>query len=155
MMNRNHLSGALAFILAAIASPGIVQGQMADATDDEQEVWRVVMEGYVMGIHGNGDREAVKRGFHPDFVMKVLGSDGAVSNVSIQNWMSRLPPEGTRPERPVTATIPRVLVSGNAAVAEIHIAREGQQIYTDFISLYRFPEGWRMVAKVFHTHPTS
>ena len=53
------------------------------------------------------------------------------------------------------AEIPRVLLSGNAAVAEIHIAREGQPIYTDFISPYRFPEGWRMVAKVFHTHPTS
>ena len=55
----------------------------ADTSDDEQEIRRVVMEGYVVGIHGNGDRPAVRTGFHPDFVMKVLGRDGAVANVTI------------------------------------------------------------------------
>ena len=155
MRTRNHVLRTLPVILAVLASSSTLQGQMADTADDEHEIRRVVMEGYVVGIHGNGDREAVRTGFHPEFVMKVLGRDGAVANVTIQDWMARLPAEGTPPAQPVTAEIPRVLLSGNAAVAEIHIAREGEQIYTDFISLYRFPEGWRMVAKVYYRHPTS
>ena len=146
---------ALPMLLMGLAAPSVVVGQMTPSADDEREIRRVVMEAYVQGMHGNGDRDVIRAGFHPDFVMKVLRDDGSVTSVTIQEWMSRLPAEGTPVERPVEAEIPRVLLTGNTAVAEIHVAREGQQIFTDYISLYRFPEGWRMVAKVFYNHPTS
>ena len=39
-----------------------------------------------------------------------------------------------------------------AAVAKVALFRDGKQIFTDYISLYRFDEGWKLVAKTFHRH---
>ena len=52
----------------------------------------MVMRAYVEGIHGNGDRDVIRAGFHPDFVMKVLSAEGTVRDVTIEQWIERLPP---------------------------------------------------------------
>lgn len=140
--------------LASVAAgPVGLAGQ--DARSDERAIRAVVKSAYVEGIHGNGSREVIRAGFHPDFVMKVLGPDGTVTDVGIEEWIRRLPPEGETPPRPTRGEVSRVMLSGDAAVAEVAIFREGSQVFTDYISLYRFPEGWRMVAKIFHAHPSG
>ena len=42
--------------------------------------------------------------------------------------------------------------AGNAAVAKVALFRGGKQIFTDYISLYKFADGWKLVAKTFHRH---
>lgn len=43
-------------------------------------------------------------------------------------------------------------VVGNAAVAKVELYREDKKIFTDFLSLYKFEEGWRIVSKIYHRH---
>ncbi|HET8648387.1 MAG TPA: nuclear transport factor 2 family protein [Vicinamibacteria bacterium] len=50
------------------------------------------------------------------------------------------------------ADFTRIDVTGNAAVAQVQLHRNGKHTFTDFLSLYRFPDGWKIVGKIFHSH---
>jgi hypothetical protein len=39
------------------------------------------------------------------------------------------------------------------AAAKIEISKNGKMVYTDYLSLLKFEDGWRIVAKVYHAHP--
>lgn len=65
--------------------------------------------------------------------------------------------DGGRDER--TGTRPRmrhaftqVDVTGDAAVVRLELHRDGKHTFTDYLSLYRFPEGWKIVSKTFQSH---
>ena len=61
----------------------------------------------------------------------------------------------TKPEGPdyeITSEIPLVDVTGNAAVARVELYKDGKHIYSDYMSLYRFDDGWKIVGKIYHRH---
>ena len=146
----------LAFLFSAIVVPGAAQAQMAGhgATGDDADaeaIREVIQSAYVSGLHMNGSREDIRAGFHPDFVMTVL-RNGETGKVAIEDWIGGLPPEGTAVDRVVTAEIPMVDRNGDTAVARIEVTIDGKHTYTDYMGLYRFPEGWRIVNKIFQAH---
>lgn len=120
----------------------------ADLSDAE-EIRRVVTSAYIDGLHRNGSRDSIRAGFHPSFVMQVLGGD-SISSVSIEQWIARLPDPGTPPDHTVTHRIPDVSVSGRAAVARVEVMFDDRHVFTDYMSLYEFEDGWRIVAKIFN-----
>jgi hypothetical protein len=155
MFRAAKLKGAT--LLLALVSPFPAAAQHAQHAQhgaggaDAEAIRAVVTSAYIDGIHRNGSREAIRAGFHPGFVMKVL-RNGQLSDVTIEQWIARLPAEGTPVTRRIEHRFPSVVVTGDAAVATVELDIDGRHTYTDYISLYRFPEGWRMVGKVFHTH---
>lgn len=149
MRGSNARWTGLTLALMLAAAPVAAQSS-ADA--DAEAVRAVVTRGYVEGMHKNMGRDRIREGFHPSFVMQVLTDDG-VTSTTIDEWVSRLPPEGQAPSAEITHEIPTVSLAGDAAVAQVELYRDGVHVFTDFINLYRFPEGWRMVAKTFHRHP--
>ena len=52
----------------------------------------------------------------------------------------------------MTSDIPMVSVSGDAAVAKVMIYRDDKLIYSDYMSLYKFEDGWKIVAKIYFSH---
>ncbi len=43
-------------------------------------------------------------------------------------------------------------VTGSAAAVELELAQNGKRIFTDYLSLYKFPDGWKIVGKIYHRH---
>ena len=41
-------------------------------------------------------------------------------------------------------------IEGIAAVAKIKLSKGGKNIYIDYLSLYKFNEGWQIVGKIYH-----
>lgn len=114
----------------------------------------VVRTAYVEGAHRDADAEAMRAGFHPEFVMFVL-SDGAVRQVTIDQWAERVAAEGAKPDRvppEVDADLEVIGQSGDTAVVRVELSRDGEHAFTDFLSLYRTAEGWKIVGKVFQSH---
>lgn len=138
---------ALGFLtaLTAFAAPTPPDAGNPDA----EAIRQVITSAYVEGLHMNGSRDAIRAGFHPDFVMKVLTEDG-ITDVTIEEWIARLPAEGTPPSRVVDHEIPDVSVSGVAATARVEILFDGRHVFTDYMSLYKFGDDWRIVAKIFN-----
>lgn len=146
------------FILALLtlhsAAPAAAQNlpEARSASEDaESAVREVLVEAYVSGIHIARDPDAVRRGFHPDFVMMVH-DDGQLVPVSLQSWLDRMELDRVRTSETIHHVFRSIDVTGDAAMAILEIYENGTHIYTDYFSLYRFPDGWRIVSKIFHGH---
>lgn len=141
--------------IALTSSP--VAGQ--DPAADEAAVVQVVSDAYVDGIHNFRDPAAIRKGFHPDFVMLSL-KDGQLDKLPIEQWIARIeernakePPPTDRTQRTTSAEYPLVEVTGTAAVCKVELTREGKLVFTDYLQLYRFADGWKIVGKSFYRHP--
>lgn len=119
---------------------------------DKESIKQVIEKAYIQGIHGNQDEELVKSGFHEDFAMLVLG-DNAIDKVTVEEWLDRV--EGMKRENPemwaseTRYTFDLVDASGYAAVAKLQVYKGEVHFSTDYMLLYRFEEGWRIVSKIF------
>ena len=123
---------------------------MQDA--DEKAIKEVIEEAYIEGIHGSQDEATVRSGFHKDFAMLVL-QDGRLEEVGVDEWLARL--KKMKADNPTlwsaeTRHVIRLIdVSGYAAVAKLDVYKGETHFSTDYMLLYRFDEGWRIVSKVF------
>jgi hypothetical protein len=76
--------------------------------------------------------------------------------VTLEDWAARIEKgaaerKGPAPE--IKADFTRVDVTGTAATVQLQLYRDGKHTFTDFLSLYRFADGWKIVAKTFYNHP--
>jgi hypothetical protein len=147
-MNRTSLLAAAAATLAAASG----HAQTADA--DRQAIEAVVRTAYVDGVHAKPSSALMRQGFHPDFRMFTL-REGVLATVTLDDWAARIDKgaaerKGPAPE--VKAEFTRIDVTGNAAVAQVQLHRNGKHTFTDYLSLYRFADGWKIVGKIFHAY---
>jgi putative lumazine-binding protein len=141
------ITGCALALAAAVGTAGV-----ADA--DRAAVEAVVKTAYVDGVHAKGDPALMRQGFHPDFRMLTLRS-GAMTPVTLEEWIARLEKgngERTGPRPEIRHEFTHVDVTGNAAVVRLELYRDGKHTFTDYLSLYRFPDGWKIVSKTFHAH---
>jgi hypothetical protein len=146
---KRFLVGVLVLAMTTIAATA----ETPDAED--AAIVAVVDRAYVHGVHIDGDPELMRSGMHDSFVMFVL-SDKGISQLTRDAWMERLAAakaKDTSAKKPeIKADITVLDRAGKAAVAKVALFRDGKQIFTDYISLYRFEEGWKLVAKTFNRH---
>ena len=124
---------------------------LAQQSEDEVAVREMLVETYVEGLHVKRDLEAVRRGFHSDFIMHVY-QDGQVIQAPLEMWLERLNLDGTRNPKPIDHRFDLVDITGNSAVVKMQIYEDSQHIYTDYFGLYKFETGWRIVNKIFYGH---
>ena len=119
---------------------------------EKEAVRRVIEKAYIQGIHGDQDEETVKSGFHQDFAMLVLRND-TIAKVTVDEWLDRI--ETMKAENPelwnaeTTHNFELIDVAGYAAVAKLDVYKGTTHFSTDYMLLYRFEEGWRIVSKIF------
>lgn len=122
------------------------------AAEEEAAIVAAVDRAYVQGVHAAFDPAAMRAGMHDSFVMFVQ-SDSGVTQTTRDSWIERMSGAKPRPEgQPAPAIRGDIKVldrDGNAAVARVHLFRDGKQIFTDYISLYKFADGWKLVGKTF------
>ncbi len=136
----------LALLMAALLlSPATL------TADDSADIKAAIEKAYIGGIWMNGDEEAARGGFDAAFVMQVAQEDSVIS-ASLDAWMERLGLHGEPLREGITHKIEVLDQTGGAAVAKVEIFQNGEILYTDYMSLYRFDDGWRIVAKTFHSH---
>ena len=134
---------------AALAAPALA------AEGDTDAVKAVVKSAYVDGVHAKGDVALMRAGFHPTFRMLTL-RDGALTPVTLDEWAGRIEKgaaDRSAPRPEIRHEFTTVDVTGDAAVVRLELYRGGRHAFTDYLSLYRFPDGWKIVSKTFQAHP--
>ena len=121
------------------------------ADDEAAAIETAIRDAYVDGIWLKGDEEAARSGFDPSFVMQVAQEDHTLS-VSLDAWLERLGLHGEPLDENITHEIQLLDQTGGAAVARVRVYRDGEPLYTDYMSLYKSGDRWRIVAKTFHAH---
>lgn len=144
----------LAGLLVMVAG-GVVCGQQADSreapAEAEAAVRQVLLDTYVAGLFVDRDEDAVREGIHPEFMMLVY-DDGELLQVPLQLWLDNLELDGVPTSDTIRPVFRNVDVTGNTAMATLEIHENGEHIYTDYLGLYRFAEGWRIVSKIYYGH---
>ena len=137
------------FLLAAFC---LTLGTLSAESVDTAAIVEVVDRAYVQGVHLDADAAKMRSGMHESFVMFVKTEEG-LNQLTRDAWIARLKPRAASDPRPdVKAKIAVLDQAGDAAVVKVDLFRGGKQIFTDYISLYRFPDGWKLVGKTFHRH---
>lgn len=119
---------------------------------ETQAIKQVVEKAYIQGIHGKQHEGTVRSGFHQDFAMLVL-QDGALDKVDIEEWLRRI--ERMKADNPdlwsaeTTHNFRLIDVADYAAVAKLDVYKGETHFSTDYMLLYRFEDGWKIVSKVF------
>lgn len=91
-------------------------------------------------------------GFHPDFRMLVYHKDD-IDKVSVDEWLEWV--EGIKTDNPemwqseTRYTFDLVDIAGNAAAAELNVHKGKAHFSTDYMLLYKFRDGWKVVSKIF------
>jgi len=122
---------------------------------DRDNIRQTIEQGYIEGIHLEQDDEKVRAGFHPEFRM-LVPRDADLVTVDPITFLTRMKelrakdPAAFEPE--FRHEIPVLDVEGSAASARVEIFRGGKHVYTDYLLLIRFEDGWKIVSKIFHRH---
>ena len=155
------MGGFLVLGVLAAAAPGRAGAEVGAALSAAQQaVADVVSAAYVDGIHNFRDPVAIRKGFHPDFEMLIL-KDGKLEKYPLAKWIAAIEarnakePPPTDGKRSTSAAFPMVEVTDSAAVAKVELTRDGKLVFTDYLSLYRFDDGWKIVGKIFYRHPSD
>jgi hypothetical protein len=136
------------FVLAAAGTLSHAQ------SDDVPLIKQVVTLAYIEGIQNNGNVADIRSGFHPSFSMLRL-MDNQVSPYPIEEWIAAIEKrrkEGTASTVRTEGKFINVDVTGNAAIVKLELYREGKHTFTDYLVLYKFAEGWKIVSKTYFRH---
>jgi len=137
-------------LLLLVLTPA--KGQTAD---DKEAIKKVIQTGYVDGLQNYGDTEVTKKCFYPGFFITNL-SNNQVTHTPIYNWIENVEKtkaSGTIPTRKITVEFDQIDVTGYAAMAKIRLIENGTKLlFTDYLLLYKFDNGWKIVQKVYMRH---
>ncbi len=139
-------------ILLACFATASLAGNAESAEKDA--VREVIESAYVEGFQNLGGREMIEAGFHPTFVM-VLNRGGNLVDLPLARMIEITEQRQQNPEYqhvPVTGKILDIDVTGNAAMVKLELWREGRLLFTDYMGLYKFEDGWKIFNKLYHQH---
>lgn len=121
---------------------------------EREAVTKTVQTAYVEGFQNLGGKEMMEAGFHPTFIM-VLNRGGVLSELPLQRMIEIAEQRKNNPDYThveVEARILDVDVTGNAAMVKLELYREGRLLFTDYLGLYKFDDGWKIFNKLYHQH---
>jgi Putative lumazine-binding len=143
----------LAIVAALVALLVVPMAALAQGPSEEAAIKALVLTAYVDGLQNLGDLEKTKAGFHPDFVLLGL-RDGALTRLPIAEWIAsagKRKADGAKPPL-TTCKFLTVDVTGSAALVKLELHQNDKRVFTDYLSLYKFPDGWKLVGKIYYRH---
>ncbi len=131
----------------------ILPAQSRAGADDNEKlaIKNVLIESYVEGIYVKRDSMAVKKGFHPDFLMHVY-HNGRLIKAGLGTWLARLKLDNKKNPKSIQHKFVIIDLTGNSSVVKMEIYEDSKHIYTDYFGLYKFKDGWKIVNKIFYGH---
>ncbi|MDN5203341.1 nuclear transport factor 2 family protein [Fulvivirgaceae bacterium BMA10] len=128
----------------------------SDKAEAKEEVKSLIEKAYIHGAFNELNPEAMANGFHPDFsIYSAKGEE--IDKYPIKNWVESVRKRKADPDFDPSKNkwehkFANVDVTGASAAAKIELYKDGKKVYTDYLSLLKFPSGWKIVAKVYHKH---
>lgn len=130
------------------------------AQESEKEaIKKVIQTAYVEGLQNEGDLSKIDSGIHPGFNLIGIGEGEEMWVLPIDEWKKRTEKkkeEGKFPrlgDQKISVKFINIDITGTAAVAKIEFYMGDVKMFVDYISLYKFDSGWKMVNKIFYRFP--
>lgn len=129
---------------------------IAQIDAEKEAIKQVIQSGYVDGLLNYGDTEPTRKSFHPDFYISGL-KDNALTRYPLKEWIPRVEKaraDGKTPDMKFYVKFPIIEITEKAAMVQMDIFDKAsdKQIFTDYLLLYKFDEGWKIVQKIYHRY---
>ena len=141
---------------ALLLALGISGTAFADTDNEDIEgIKKVIQTAYVDGILNLGKISDIKKGFHPDFGLLYV-RENQLGKLTRDRWLQKI--EKTKKEKTIgpdkKASVKFLYVDavGDTGMAKCELRRGSKLVYTDYLTLLKFAEGWRIVSKISHHH---
>ena len=127
-----------------------------DIENEKEAIKKIIQIAYVEGLQNEGDTDKIDSGIHPDFNLLGIGKNNTMWKYSITDWKANVVKKrdvGSLPfngKDKVTIQFENIDITGTAAMAKIEFFVGKKLTYVDYISLYKFDNGWKMVNKIFY-----
>ena len=122
---------------------------------EAEAVKQVIDHSYIGGVHNFMGSDVIRQGFWIDFEM-IIFKDDQIEKLPLETWISNIErrnEESAGQTRHLTSVkYLDIHVTGNAAIVALELYRKGEIIFTDYLSLYKFSDGWKIVSKTFYRH---
>jgi len=147
---RNRTSVIIATVIVFLVS------SVPAGADDKADIETIIKASYFNGAFNDLDTQAMRQGFHPEFA--IFSADGEdLSRYPIDAWIEGIEkrkqdPKYDSSKAKMDCKIVSLDVTGGAAAAKIEISKDGRLVYTDYLSLLKFADGWKIAAKVYQAH---
>lgn len=137
-------------LLAAFACAGILLSSPAFARQADEAGVRAALGHYLAG-HATGDPAEFRAAMHDDFKMFLM-RDGKVVQRTDDEYIAGATGKPAPDEAQRKRSIEFVTVTGDIAVAKIILDYPGV-LLTDYMSLLKTEQGWKIVNKLVHAQP--
>ena len=124
--------------------------------NDEELIKNVIQKSYIDAIMNQGVLEHATDGFHPCFTLIGLNKDQTtVSLLPIYNWieytrqLKERNPEGSKDK--YICEFKFIDITGNTAMAKLELSVNSNKVFTDYVGLYKFKDGWKIVNKIYQS----
>lgn len=121
-----------------------------------QAIQKVIQEAYIDGVFNLGDTLAIAKGFHDEFRLLGQQPEGGLRIVSKADWLQSVKDKlqqgkyPTSKAKQVRANFLAVDVIENMAFVKLEFLIGNEVHYIDFLTLYYFEDGWKIMHKVYH-----
>lgn len=144
----------LVVLFAVVAGVGLLSIPIysASVASSEAAAARVPLEAYIQG-HATGNGDFMRKAFHTE--AKVMAfRDGKLTNLTSEEFASRFNGKPAADEAQRKRRIESVEITGNAGVGKI-VLEYPTVTYTDYMSLLKVGDEWKIVNKVFYAEPKA
>jgi hypothetical protein len=143
------LFGVLGFLTISFKAAASLNGAMGQS---DSAAARVPLDNYIQG-HATGNGDFMRKAFHPE--AKVMAfRDGKLTNMTAEEFASRFNGKPAADEAQRKRRIESVEITGNAGVGKI-VLDYPTVTFTDYMSLLKVGDEWKIVNKVFYAEPKA
>jgi hypothetical protein len=94
----------------------------------------------------------IKKGWHNECDIVTMENDQLYKNQA-KTWVARMKRNPKPLDPNVTYKFTDVKVTGVAGIAVVEIFTSGKHLYTDYMCLYKFSDGWKIATKIYYAYP--
>jgi len=143
----------LAVLFVAILGMfAVLSGTKGLSLTESEAAARVPLENYIQG-HATGNGDFMRKAFHSE--AKVMAfRDGKLTNLTAEEFASRFNGKPAADEAQRKRRIESVEITGNAGVGKI-VLDYPTVTFTDYMSLLKVGDEWKIVNKVFYAEPKA
>lgn len=125
------------------------------ADKEKEAIKKTIQDVLVDGYLNNYDLEAMKKGIHPEFTVMEIRNNTLHKRgyEDLVNYVNRVKPSGPNGRRvKVTVKFHTIDVIGNIGCAKVDFY-DGPTLHgTDFITLMKFQDGWKLMCSAAYEH---
>ncbi|HZI62763.1 MAG TPA: nuclear transport factor 2 family protein [Pyrinomonadaceae bacterium] len=130
----------------------ILQSTNGSSVATSEAEARVPLDNYIQG-HATGNGDFMRKAFHTDAKIMAF-RDGKLMNMTAEEFASRFNGKPAADEAQRKRRIENVEITGNAGVGKI-VLEYPTVTYTDYMSLLKVGDEWKIVNKVFYAEPKA